>query len=119
MTVPMIPAPDAVTLAILRDYRRRLERHFGARLRALYLYGSRARGDHRPDSDADVAAFLAGRIERRLPLELVMAGEAYDVLLETGLYIEPWAFEDGSLTDPASHPNAHLVRAVLRDGVPI
>ncbi len=34
------------------------------------LYGSRARGDHRPDSDADVAVLLRGARVRRLPVKL-------------------------------------------------
>jgi uncharacterized protein len=33
---------------------------FGARLVSALLFGSRARGDHRPDSDYDVAVFLDG-----------------------------------------------------------
>lgn len=37
-----------------------LRAHFGARLTKLVLYGSRARGDARPDSDYDLAAFLEG-----------------------------------------------------------
>jgi|GEM_PF-663187 len=110
-------APDAATLAILRDYKRRLERRFGPRLHALYLYGSRARGDHQPDSDADLAGFFAGTAERLWELERVMADEAYEVLLETDLYIQPWAFPEAALIDPASHSNRHLTRAVLAEGV--
>ncbi len=33
---------------------------FGARLVSALLFGSRARGDHRPDSDYDIAVFLEG-----------------------------------------------------------
>src|SRR5437763_16826155 len=35
-----------------------LRQAFGARLASALLFGSRARGDHRPDSDYDVAVFL-------------------------------------------------------------
>jgi len=35
-----------------------LRETFGARLTSALLFGSRARGDHRPDSDYDVAVFL-------------------------------------------------------------
>jgi uncharacterized protein (UPF0332 family)/predicted nucleotidyltransferase len=37
-----------------------LREAFGARLVSALLFGSRARGDHRPDSDYDVAVFLEG-----------------------------------------------------------
>ena len=46
--------------ALLADLKRRLERRFGDRLVALYLFGSRARGDDEPDSDVAVAVLLKG-----------------------------------------------------------
>ena len=44
------------------------------------VYGSRARGTHRHDSDADVAILLNGEHQRALPTTLAMADIAYDVL---------------------------------------
>ncbi|MBK7876495.1 MAG: nucleotidyltransferase domain-containing protein [Planctomycetes bacterium] len=54
---------------VLRDARARLTATFGRRLRDVVLYGSRARGDHRPDSDFDVLVVLTGPIalERDVP----------------------------------------------------
>ena len=45
--------PEGVQLALkeLQDY---LAKVYGERLRGVYLYGSYARGDFRPDSDVDV-----------------------------------------------------------------
>ncbi|MEA3401234.1 MAG: nucleotidyltransferase domain-containing protein [Armatimonadota bacterium] len=42
----------------LRQLRAELEELYGERLRGLYLFGSRARGDAEPDSDVDVAVVL-------------------------------------------------------------
>jgi predicted nucleotidyltransferase len=53
--VPRIPHDLAPLLAA---YRSRLESRFGDRLLSLRLFGSRARGDHEPDSDADVAVVV-------------------------------------------------------------
>ena len=53
------------------------------------LYGSRARGTHRHDSDADLAVLLSGDPEPRMPMALAMADVAYEVLLETGINISP------------------------------
>jgi len=37
-----------------------LNRAYGDRVKRAILYGSRARGDNRPDSDYDIAVFLEG-----------------------------------------------------------
>ena len=48
---------------ILAELRRGLEAVYGDRLVQLVLYGSRARGDARPDSDIDVLLVLKGPVE--------------------------------------------------------
>jgi predicted nucleotidyltransferase len=44
----------------LDQIRPRLEIAFGGRLRGVILFGSRAREDHRPDSDLDLLVLLEG-----------------------------------------------------------
>src|ERR1700739_3164156 len=43
---------------ILARFRAALTEAYGDRLERVVLFGSRARGDHRPDSDYDVAVFV-------------------------------------------------------------
>lgn len=43
---------------LLKEFRTALAAMYGARLERVVLYGSRARGDARPDSDYDIAVFL-------------------------------------------------------------
>lgn len=45
---------------ILQKFRAALTELYGDRIERVVLYGSRARGDARPDSDYDVALFLKG-----------------------------------------------------------
>ncbi len=54
------------------------------------VFGSRARGTHRPDSDADVAVLLSGEPQRFLTTKLAMADVAFDVLV-TDRALEPVA----------------------------
>jgi predicted nucleotidyltransferase len=56
-----MPAQSAIPTRIdpvLLEFRDAVARHFGSRLERIVLYGSRARGDARPDSDYDVAIFV-------------------------------------------------------------
>jgi len=52
------PRPDSLGLAIARVLAHRLTEAYGDRLRGVYLYGSRARGDHDRDSDVDILIVL-------------------------------------------------------------
>ena len=105
------------TLDLVREFKRRVELRFGDRIRAVYLFGSRARGDHSPESDADAAVVFSGSVQRPFPLISQMVDDAYDLLLERGIYISPKAFAANSLTAPDTHPSPDLARTVLRDGI--
>ncbi len=81
------------------------------------LYGSRARGTHRPDSDADLAVLLNGEHQRVLPTTLAMADVAYDVLLETGINITPLPVWLDEWEHPETFSNPDLLRNIAREGV--
>ena len=49
--------------SVLSELRRELARILGDRFEAAYLFGSRARGDHRPDSDVDVLVVVRGTFD--------------------------------------------------------
>ena len=82
-----------------------------------FLYGSRARGTHRPDSDADVAVLLRGPHQRLLPTTLAMADVAYDVLLETGVNITPLPIWIDEWEHPETYTNPALLRTIAQEGV--
>jgi len=81
------------------------------------VYGSRARGTHRPHSDADVAVLLRGEHQRFLTVKLDMADVAFDVLLETGILISPLPIWLDEWERPENHSNPALLRSINRDGV--
>lgn len=81
------------------------------------LYGSRARGTHRPDSDADVAVLLRGAHQRFLSAKLDMADVAFDVLLETNILISPLPVWLDEWEHPEDYSNPALLRNINREGV--
>jgi predicted nucleotidyltransferase len=81
------------------------------------LFGSRARGRFREDSDVDVAVLLADPPGRFLATKLEMADIAYDLLLETGVLIEPLPIWEGEWQSPDSWSNPVLLRNIEREGV--
>ena len=81
------------------------------------LFGSRARRTHRPDSDADVAAVLKGPRGEFIDTKLAMADLAYDVLLETGVLIQPLPVWEEEWEHPERHSNPALLAEIRRDGI--
>jgi len=81
------------------------------------VFGSRARQDHRPDSDTDVAVLLRGQPERFAPTMLAMADIAYDVLLETGIHLQPLPIWEHEWAHPEAYSNPSLLHNIAREGI--
>jgi uncharacterized protein len=83
------------------------------------LFGSRARGEQRPDSDADLAVLLAGAQGSRLDTALHLADIAFDVMLDTGILIEAIPFWQEEWAHPERFSNPALIERIRREGVPL
>ena len=81
----------------------------------LYLYGSRSRGDHRPDSDYDVFVVLR---ERNRPTVDALYDAVVDVVCETGSLVSLKIVSRESFERSMAAGNP-LVANVLHDGVPL
>jgi predicted nucleotidyltransferase len=81
------------------------------------LFGSRARLSHQPDSDADIAVLLRGHRGQFLDTKLALADIAYEVLLETGVLIQPLPIWEDEWEHPAQYINPALLNNINRDGV--
>jgi predicted nucleotidyltransferase len=96
---------------------------FIAKLRGSYdvsetiMFGSRARGDYRPDSDLDLAVVLSGQRGNFVDTKLDMAGLAFDVLMETGVLVQAFPMWEDDLAHPERFPNPALIRNIAREGV--
>lgn len=94
------------------DARRRLAAAFGPRLRGVLLFGSRARGSSRPDSDMDLMVLLDGPV--RLGLDIRASVDAiYPIQLNVEFPIHPQPVD---AADFAAQEYA-LYREVKKEGV--
>ncbi|MGH6814792.1 MAG: nucleotidyltransferase domain-containing protein [Hyphomicrobiaceae bacterium] len=92
-----------------------VRRHYGERLHGVFLFGSRARGDAHPDSDADIAVILDDGGWRFWNEKMTLAGLAYDTLLAHDLYIQPWPISRSAWESPATYRRPRFIEAIRRD----
>lgn len=95
---------------ILGRLRAAVAESYGDRLERVVLFGSRARGDFKPDSDYDVAVFIhdMGDVWDELrPLSDITT----DILIDTGAVISAKPFQAGTYGD--TYP---LMQEIQRDG---
>ena len=116
--IPRPPTKREVTRA-LQQFAADVRRRYGARVRGLYLFGSRARGDHKADSDIDVAVVLdAADLDLRQE-KWVLVDLAFEPSFDLGLHISPWPFAH-SEWENAERPSARpLLRNARREAFPI
>ena len=96
---------------VLSRFRAALDEIYGERIERVVLFGSRARGDARPDSDYDVAVFLrdyGGLWTELQPLGAITT----EILHDTDAVISPKPFPEG-----AYYARTLLMGEIRRDGV--
>ncbi len=81
------------------------------------VFGSRARGDNRPDSDADLA--LVFERGNEWPIVGLLAGLAFDVLMETGILVQPVSISTSDWTHPERFPRPGFLRNVAKEGITV
>ena len=81
------------------------------------LFGSRARGTEHDESDADVAIILKGAIGPFIKTKMAMNDIAYDILLDTGIRIQPLPVWEAEWAHPENYSNPHLLFNIARDGI--
>lgn len=74
----------------LDDFVGAVRRHYGAQLVDILVFGSRALGDARPDSDIDLAVVLQDGDWSFWREQGFLADLAYDAMIEPGLWIQAW-----------------------------
>ena len=97
---------------ILAKFRDAVTQIYGARIERVVLYGSRARGDAKPDSDYDIAVFLEGMASRFEEIRVITDIELS--LRDDGLpHVNAMPYAAGSWRDPSSP----LMYEIRKDGL--
>lgn len=81
------------------------------------LYGSRARGNFSPDSDADIAVVLKGQRGDRAAVVQDMAATAFHVMMDTGVMVEALPLWEDEFAHPEAFRNPKLIENIRREGV--
>jgi uncharacterized protein len=96
---------------VLLRFRKALDEAYGDRLERVVLYGSRARGDARPDSDYDFAVFLRDMDDRFAELYR-LAHLSSDIIDETGEFVHAMPYRAGSYEE-----RTPLMREIRFEGI--
>jgi len=96
---------------ILKRFREDLGRVYGGRLERIVLFGSRARGDARDDSDYDIAVFIRDFAEFSAELDRLVEVET-EILFDTGAVINALPFPEGGYRQRSA-----FMHELRRDGL--
>jgi predicted nucleotidyltransferase len=99
------------TNPILKRFRAALDELYGERIERVVLFGSRARGEAREDSDYDVAVFLKDLTDRWQEIDNIVP-VVTDIIDDTGAVIHAMPYRAGAYQDRTS-----LMREIRREGV--
>ncbi|MGD0959504.1 MAG: nucleotidyltransferase domain-containing protein [Methylomonas sp.] len=98
-------------LLILSKFRAALDGLYGNRIERVVLYGSRARGDARSDSDYDIAVFLNDLVDRWAESDKI-ALAASNIISETGEVIHAMPYPAGAYEE-----RTPLMGELRREGI--
>lgn len=97
----------------LKHFKAGLKQALGAQLIELKLFGSKARGDDRPDSDIDVLVIVTDDDWRFCD---VVYGVATDILLQTDISISPKVISK-NLLEQLQKEDTFFLRNISRDAI--
>ncbi len=108
---------DSNTHYATQAFKEKLSTHFLTN--QTILFGSRAINTQHDQSDADVAVLLPGNSGKFFDTKFFMDDLAYEVLLETGIRIQPLPIWQSEWDHPEIYSNPQLILNIKKEGVPL
>jgi predicted nucleotidyltransferase len=103
----------------LDAFARAVHEHYGMRLHRIFVFGSRARGDHSPESDLDAAVIVGGHDLQFWAEKRVLTDFAYDALIASGLHVHPWPISKMSWDNPETDIDRDLIESMKGEAKPL
>ncbi|MFM9942415.1 MAG: nucleotidyltransferase domain-containing protein [Hyphomicrobiaceae bacterium] len=111
MTIQQREALDAFVMCV--------RTHFGERLRDIFVFGSRARGDARSDSDIDLAIIIEDGDWDFWQEKLRLSDLSYDALVAADLLIQAIPISQSDWQSETTSREAAYLFAARRDAKPL
>lgn len=111
-----IELADAKAIEATTEIKHNLLKKFGGQIEAIYLFGSRARGDYQSDSDLDIGIFLTKSCIYSDPLRKELIFQSIKISLKYGLYVQTRIFNAIRLDKPSEN---YLSRTIKNYGIRI
>ena len=108
---------DPATRGAANAFWDKLSQHF--EVSRVFLFGSRAKNTHAAESDADIAIVLRGAVAKFIETKFAIDDLAYEVLLDTGIRIQPFPIWQEEWDHPEAYSNPRLIHTIKKDGIPI
>ncbi|MBI5477956.1 MAG: nucleotidyltransferase domain-containing protein [Deltaproteobacteria bacterium] len=109
--------PDDVR-GVLLAYRRALDQALGDGVASVRLYGSRARGEARPDSDIDVVVVLRAPTEAERARAIDLAWETWRGAAPDGPPLSPLVWSEEDEADRLSRER-RIALDIQQEGIPV
>ena len=108
---------DPLTAQASKAFLQKLEGRFN--ISKAILFGSRARLDYTDESDADIALLISDEVGQFVDTKLQLDDYAYEVLLDTGIRIQPIPIWQDEWVHPEHYPNPALIFNIQKEGIPL
>lgn len=113
--MPSQTIQSPAVLSAARDFAHRVAAVWP--MRGALLFGSQARGNAHAGSDTDVAVLLNGAPGNFVATKLALDDVAYDVLLDSGIRIQPLPIWEPEWAHPERYSNPRLLENIAREGL--